>query len=58
MELAEYEERCLRDAQKEERLAFLRDQIVEQKQSRDEWNKSKYGAMGNGFFESFGRDCR
>lgn len=58
MELAEYEEKCLRDAQKEERLAFLRQQIEQQKSAKNEWDKSRYGEMGSGFFEAFGRDCR
>lgn len=58
MELAEYEEKCMRDAAKEERLAFLRKQIAEQNGMKASWNKTKYGEIGSGFFEGFGRDCR
>ena len=58
MELAEYEEKVMRDAQKEDRLAFLRKQIDEQNRNKREWQKSKYGEIGGGFFEGFGKDCR
>ncbi len=58
MELAEYEEKCMRDAQKEDRLAFLRKQIDEQNRAKASWEKTKYGAIGGGFFEGFGKDCR
>jgi len=58
MELAEYEEKCMRDNQKEERLAYLRQQIDQQNNAKRDWNKTKYGEIGSGFFESFGRDCR
>jgi len=58
MELAEYEEKCMRDAQKEERLAYLRQQIEHQNNAKYDWKKTKYGEIGSQFFESFGRDCR
>jgi len=58
MELAEYEEKCIRESQKEDRLSYLREQIDEQKRAKQEWEKTKYGEMGRGFFEAFGKDCR
>lgn len=58
MELAEYQEKCMREAAKEERLAYLRKQIEEQNGVKANWSKTKHGEIGTAFFESFGRDCR
>jgi hypothetical protein len=48
----------MREAAKEERLAFLRKQIDEQNGMRASWNRTKHGEIGSGFFENFGKDCR
>lgn len=58
MEQAEYEEKALREAQDMERYGQLRQQIEEQRQNRNEWNKTKYGSIDQGFFNGFGQSCR
>jgi len=58
MEQAEYEEKCIREMQDKDRLDFLRTQIDDQANDRAKWNKTKYGSIEPGFFESFGTSCR
>lgn len=58
MEQAEYEEMRMRNKLKEEQLAYLRDQIVEQQRINEDRKRMGIGAIGNEFFENFGKDCR
>jgi hypothetical protein len=58
MEQAEYEEKSLRETQNQERYQELRNQIDEQRRHRDEWNKTKYGSIDQGYYAGFGSSCR
>mmetsp|Transcript_1361 Transcript_1361/g.1852 ORF Transcript_1361/g.1852 Transcript_1361/m.1852 type:complete len:227 (+) Transcript_1361:481-1161(+) len=58
MEQSEYEERQMRDLAKEEHLRILRDQIAEQAKMKEDWRKTKNGAIEKGFFEGFGKSGR
>ena len=60
MEQAEFENKLMRDSLKEDQLAILRDQIVEQKQARQQWDATKRGGidLNGGFFDGFGKSHR
>lgn len=55
---AEYEEKMLQAALKEQEMRFLEDQREQQRRERDRWGKEKFGDIGNGFFDGFGKSCR
>ena len=55
---ADYEERRLREASKQEHLQYLRDQIAEQAKIKEEWKKTKNGSIEAGFYSGFGNNCR
>lgn len=48
----------MRDAMKNDHLEFLRRQMQEQQRVKQEWDRTKNGAIEEGFFENFGKDCR
>jgi hypothetical protein len=48
----------LREASKQEHLQYLRDQITEQAKIKEEWKKTKNGAIEQGFYSGFGNSCR
>lgn len=43
---------------KSDHLAFLQRQAEEQRRRKEEWDRQKNGAIEEGFFENFGKDCR
>lgn len=47
-----------KEREKEAHLQYLRDQIAEQAKKKDEWNKTKNGAIESAFFENFGKSGR
>ncbi len=58
MEQAEFEEKSMKDIQDRDRYSQLRQQIDEQRKNRSEWDKTKYGEIGSGFYSGFGQSCR
>lgn len=55
---ADYEERRMKMVLKEEQLAFLRDQIEQQKRATKEWTAATTNMITNEFYEKFGKDHR
>lgn len=55
---AEFEEKQMRATRKEADLAYLLFQQTEQRRKRLEWEKNRFGTIGGGFFEGFGKSHR
>jgi hypothetical protein len=55
---AEYEDKLFKSMLKDEHFTFLQQQEAEQKKSRDEWKKQKFGSINAGFYDGFGKSCR
>jgi len=58
MEQSAYEEEQMRLSMKQQHLDYLSMQIEEQKRAQQEWDRTKYGAIEPGFFDSFGTSAR
>ncbi len=58
MEMAQYEEKMMKDAQTSANLAVLKGQMGDQARKREEAQKQRYGAVSSEFFSSFGTSCR
>lgn len=58
MEQAAYEEEQMRLSMKQQHLDYLSSQIEEQKRVKQDWDRTKYGAIEPGFFDSFGTSAR
>ena len=52
------DEAYMRAQIKADHLAFLRGQMQEQKEKKQEWDQTKQGAIDEQFFQSFGRGHR
>jgi hypothetical protein len=48
----------MREAMKNDHLAFLTRQAEEQRRKKEEWDATRNGTIEDGFFENFGKDCR
>jgi 5-methylcytosine-specific restriction endonuclease McrA len=55
---AAYDEACMREAMKNDHLAFLTRQAEEQRRKKEEWDATRSGVIEDGFFENFGKDAR
>ena len=58
MEQAAVEERNTRKQNQKEHLAYLRYQIEEQKNNKQQWNSTRMGAVNDHFFSNFGTSAR
>jgi hypothetical protein len=48
----------MREAMKNDQLAFLQRQAEEQRRKKQEWDATRNGSIEEGFFENFGKDPR
>lgn len=58
MEQAAVEERNTRKQSQKEHLAYLRYQIEEQRQNKQQWNSTRMGSVNDHFFSAFGTSAR
>jgi hypothetical protein len=55
---ANQEEKEMNDMEKRRNLEILRQQADDQRKLRDQEKRDRFGSIGGGFFEGFGRSCR